>query len=69
MKPLNEIKTLSQAIQEALNEESLKDAIGFICMWEEYRRNGTVVGLPCYGTVVAELLKIYGIDINKIRRL
>lgn len=68
-KPLNEIKTISVAIQQALYFESLREAIGFVCMWEEYRRTGTSVGEPCFGTVVGELLRVYGIDIDKFRKV
>lgn len=66
-KPLNEIKTISVAIQQALGLESLREAIGFVCMWEEYRRR-TSVGEPCFGTVVGELLRVYGIEIDKFRK-
>lgn len=66
-RPLSEIENVSQAIQSALSLDSLEDAIGFMCMWDEYRRTGTVTGESCYGFVVAELLKVHGIDINKIR--
>ncbi len=66
-RPLSEIDTLPKAIQSALDCESLRDAVGFVCMWEEFRRTGTSVGEPCFGAVVAELLRVYGIDIDKIR--
>jgi hypothetical protein len=67
-RPLNELKTLSDAIQASFDCDSLQESIGYVCMWEEYRRTGTSVGTPCFGTVVAELLRLYGIDISKIRR-
>ena len=38
------------------------------CVWDEYRRTGTVAGYPAYGVVVAQLLRVYGIDIQKIAR-
>lgn len=67
-RPLSEIQTISAAIQQALNFDSMRDAIGFVCMWEEYRRTGTSVGEPCFGAVVGELLGAYGIDIDKFRK-
>ena len=67
-RPLAEIDSLSKAIQSSLCFDSLRDSVSFVCMWDEYRRTGTITGESCYGTVVTELLQIYGIDINKIKR-
>ena len=66
--PLADIHNISTAIQQAMNFESLRDSVGFICMWDEYRRSGDIVGEPCYGHCVAELLRVYGIDIDKIKK-
>lgn len=60
MKPFNEIHNISEAIQQALYKETLEEAIEYICLWEEDRHKYS------YGYVVRELLKIYGININKI---
>ena len=70
-RPLAELKTLSEVLQEAFKCDSLRDAIGFVCMWEEYRRSetGTLSGEPCYGHVVSELLKLNGVDVDKLGRM
>jgi len=68
-KPLSEIASLTEAIQESFNSESLREAIGFVCMWEEFRRTGTSVGEPCFGAVVSELLRVNGIDIDTLGRM
>jgi hypothetical protein len=67
-KPLDEVKTMSQAVQEALKQKTLYDGIGYICMWEEYRRTGAVKGESHYGMLVKDFLQIHGIDITKIKK-
>lgn len=67
-RPLDELKTLAQVVQASLDCETLEESIGYVCMWEEYRRTGTSVGLPCFGAVVAELLRIHGIDVRKMSK-
>jgi hypothetical protein len=66
-KPLSEIDDLSKAIQSALSFDSLRDAVAFVCMWDEFRRTGSVTGSSCFGAAVTELLRIYGIDLDRIR--
>ena len=68
IRPLNQNKDLGQAIQAALDFESLEDSINYVCMWDEFKRTNNVIGSPNFGKNVAELLKIYGIDVSKIRR-
>lgn len=67
-KPLDEINNTSQAIQSALSFDNLKDAIGFICNWEEYHRKKMGFKESFSGFCVQQLLFVYGIDINKIGR-
>jgi len=69
IQPLAEIKTIEKAIQNALYLDNLHDRIGFICQWEEYRKNQTEYKESCYGTAVSRLLFIHGIDLSKIGRL
>ena len=68
IQPLNEIENISQAISNAMFHNSLQDAIGFMCMWEYYRHSCSVSSEPCFGFVVAELLRVYGIDVTKISK-
>ena len=75
IRSLSECETLSQAIQEAMNKDNLRDAVGFICVWEEYRKNKgaspteilQMTKESCYGACIASLLRVYGIDLDKIR--
>lgn len=64
MKPIAENKTLGEVLAEASKCQTLKDAIGYVCIWEEYRRTGKIQGEPCFGYVVIELLKLYDIEIK-----
>ena len=39
MKTLDDLETIDEVIAEALKQcDSRKDAIGFVCLWAEYRR-------------------------------
>lgn len=64
-KALDEIETVEKAIQQALNY-SLREGIGFMCQWEEHRKNKSDSKQSCYGTAVARLLSVYGINIDRL---
>lgn len=65
-KPLSEIKTIDEAVQSAMNCDTVYDAVGFVCMWEEYRRTGTIKGEPCFGIAVTALLAHFGINVRQL---
>ena len=54
LKPLNEIKTLDEAIEET-KDMPLRDAIAHICQWESFRTREH--GETCYGEAVTRLLR------------
>lgn len=66
----HENENLSKAIQASFDCDTLVESVNYVCMWEQYHyRTKKEIGYePNFGIVVAELLKLYGIDIHKIRR-
>lgn len=67
MKSLAEIKTISEALSEALKLDNAYESVGFLCMWEEYRRTKASFGEPCFGLIVRELLVRHGIDLLALK--
>lgn len=66
IKPFDEVKTLSQAIQQALTFNTIRDSIGYLCQWEEWRHK-TQGSESCYAIVIVEFLKVYGLDLDKLQ--
>ena len=64
-KALDDIPNVSKAVQQALNFD-LRTGIGFMCQWEENRKNKTENKESCYGVAVATLLQVYGINVDRI---
>lgn len=60
-----ENKTISQAIQAAI-DGTMQESVGYVCLWEQHQAK--VDGRePNFGFVVSEVLRVYGIDIRKMR--
>lgn len=58
--PVDNLATLSQAIQQALALPTMREGLGYVCTWAwTYGESGDAV---------VEYLKVYGIDLDKLSR-